>query len=226
MIEASTSEAGSRLDRDFTISLWAEVPRDRAGAAGGLAAKFDPVSRTGFNLSAISSAGGYNGPGDELRVSFGIDAGSEPRWFDRGRPSPTSNYVSNSLTVFDGSLFAATSDAPDEADRGHVYRLLGETAWEDLGRVGREGAHGAGPLIVHRDALYAATWNYDWTRVHDQDLEPCRVYRYDGPGRWEDCGQPGRSRRIFSLASYRGDLLAFGDDSTVHGIAAGRRGSR
>ena len=99
-----SGEAGDRLDRDFTISLRAEVPADRAGAAGGLASKFDPATRTGFNLSAISSAGGYNGPGDELRISFGIDAGSEPRWFDRGRPSPTSNYVSNSLTVFDGSL--------------------------------------------------------------------------------------------------------------------------
>jgi Concanavalin A-like lectin/glucanases superfamily len=215
VVEATPSDADPRLDRDFTISLWAEVPRDRAGAAGGLAAKFDPVSRTGFSLSAISSAGGYNGPGDELRVSFGIDAGGEPRWFDRGRPSPVSNYVSNSLTVFEGSLFAATSDAPEEADRGHVHRHLGETAWEDLGQVGTEGAHGVGPLIVHRDSLYAATWNYDWTRVHDQALEPCRVYRYDGPGRWEDCGQPGRSRRIFSLASFRGDLLAFGDDSGV-----------
>ena len=214
-------EAEHRLDRDFTISLWVEVPADRAGAAGGLAAKFDPVSRTGFNLSAISSAGGYNGPGDELRISFGIDAGAEPRWFDRGRPSPTSNYVSNSLTVFEGALYAATSDAPDEAGRAHVYRHAGETEWEDLGRVGREGAHGVGPLIVHRDALYAATWNYDWTRVHGQDLAPCRVYRYDGPGRWEDCGQPGHSKRIFSLASYRGDLLAFGDDSTVHAHRGG-----
>lgn len=216
-----SGEAGHRLDRDFSISLWMEVPADRAGVAGGLASKYDPATRTGFNLSAISSAGGYNGPGDELRISFGIDAGSEPRWFDRGRPSPVSNYVSNSLTVYEGSLYAATSDAPDEADRGHVYRHLDETAWEDLGRVGREGAHGVGPLIVHRDSLYAATWNYDWTRVHGQDLEPCRVYRYDGPGRWEDCGQPGRSKRLFSLASYRGDLLAIGDDATVHAHRAG-----
>jgi Concanavalin A-like lectin/glucanases superfamily len=206
---------------DFTLSLWLEVPADRAGAAGGLAAKFDSATRTGFNLSAISSAGGYNGPGDELRISFGIDAGSEPRWFDRGRPSPSSNYVSNSLTVYEGSLYAATSDAPEEADRGHVHRHLGETTWEDLGKVGREGAHGVGPLIVHRDALYAATWNYDWTRVHDEDLAPCRVYRHDGPGRWDDCGQPGCSRRLFSLASYRGELLAFGDDATIHAHRGG-----
>ncbi len=205
-----------RLDGDFTISLRLCVPADRAGAAGGLACQFDPATRTGFNLSTISSAGGYNGPSDELRISFGIDAGSDPRWFDRGRPSPTSNYVSNSLTVFAGALHAATSDAPEEADRGHVYRHQGDADWEDLGQVGREGAHGVGPLVVHRGALYAATWNYDWTRVHEEALRPCRVYRYVSPGRWDDCGQPGGSRRIFSLASYRGELLAMGDDATVH----------
>jgi Concanavalin A-like lectin/glucanases superfamily len=211
-----SGDAAALLDRDFTLSLWLEVPVDRAGATGGLVSKFDPATRTGVNLSAVASAGGYNGPGDELRISFGIDAGSEPSWFDRGRPSPTSNYVSNSLTVFEGALHAATSDAPDEGDRGHVYRHLGETEWEDLGQVGSEGAHGVGPLLVHCDRLYAATWNYDWTRVHDQDLEPCRVYRYERPGRWEDCGRPGSSKRLFSLASYRGDLLVFGDDATVH----------
>jgi hypothetical protein len=211
-----SGEADQRLGGDFSVTLVVDVPEDRAGAAGGLAAKFDAATRTGFSLSAISSAGGYNGPGDELRIAFGIDAATEPQWFDRGRPSPTSNYVSNSLAVFDGALHAATSDAPEPADRGHVYRHVGETQWEDLGQVGREGAHGVGPLIVHRDALYAATWNYDWTRVHDEDLAPCRVYRLDAPGRWEDCGQPGSSRRIFSLASFRGDLYAMGDDATVH----------
>ena len=77
-----SGEAAQRLDGDFTVSLSLEVPADRAGAAGGLVSKFDPATRRGFNLSAISSAGGYNGPGDELRISFGIDAGSEPRWFD------------------------------------------------------------------------------------------------------------------------------------------------
>ncbi len=200
---------------EFTVALWVEIPADRAGAAGGLVSKYDPETRTGFNLSAVSSAGGYNGPSDEIRLSFGIDAGSEPRWFDMGSPSPTSNYVSNSLTVFDGAIHAATSDAPRNADRGHVYRHLGETEWQDLGRVGRGNAHGVGPMIVHRDSLYAATWNYDWTRVHHEDLQSCRVYRYDRPGRWEDCGQPGRSKRLFSMASYRGDLYVVGDDSTL-----------
>ncbi len=215
----TTTDAGPKgraLDRDLTISLWIDVPDDRAGIAGGLASQYDPATRTGFSLSTISSAGGYCGPSDELRISFGIDAGTEPQWFDAGRPSPTSNYVSNSLTVFDGALHAATSDAPDAADRGHVFRHLGGTAWQDLGKVATEDASGIGPLVVHRDALYAASWNYDWTRVHEQSLDACHVYRYVAPDRWEDCGQPGHAKRLFSLASYRGDLLAAGDDSTIH----------
>jgi prepilin-type processing-associated H-X9-DG protein len=76
-------------------------------------------------------------------------------------------------------------------------------------------------MVVHRGALFAATWNYDWTRVHSQDLQPCRVYRYDGPGKWEDCGQPGASRRLFSLASFRGDLYVVGADSTIHKYRGG-----
>ena len=203
------------FDREFTIALWIKVPRDRAGMAGGLAAKFDSVTRRGFTLNAISSSGGYCGPGDEVRISFGVDDGSEPTWTDCGRPLASSNYVSNSLTVFDGSLYAATSDAPREPDRGHVYRYLGEREWQDCGKVPREGASGIGPMIVHRDALYAAAWNYDWTRVHQQALEPCHVYRFVDSGRWEDCGQPGKSKRIFGLGSYKGVLYAAGDDFTV-----------
>jgi hypothetical protein len=218
VVEAAPVQAGTQdqLAAEFAVSLWLEVPRHRSGVAGGLASQFDPRTRTGFNLSAISSAGGYCGPSEELRISFGIDAGSEPRWSDFGRPSPTSNYVSNSLTVFEGRVHAATSDAPSPGDRGHVYRHLGGTDWEDLGKVGHDGASGVGPLVVHKDELYAATWNYDWTRVHAQQLGPCHVYRYDRPGRWEDCGPPGDSRRLFSLASWRGELLAAGDDRTIH----------
>jgi hypothetical protein len=203
--------------------MWLQVPPNRAGTAGGLASQFDPASRTGFNLSAISSAGGYSGPSDELRISFGIDAGSEPRWLDFGRPSPASNYVSNSLTVFEGRVHAATSDALDPADRGHVYRHLGDTEWEDLGKVSTDGASGVGPMVVHRDQLYAASWNYDWTRVHEQTLNACHVYRYVRPGHWEACGQPGNSRRLFGIASWRGQLVVAGDDSSIHAHRGGQR---
>jgi hypothetical protein len=218
--------AEGRLESEFTVSLWLEVPRDRSGIAGDLASQFDPATRSGFNLIAISSAGGYCGPSDELRISFGIDAGSEPRWLDFGRPSATSNYVSNSLTVFQGRVHAATSDALEQSDRGHVYRHLGGSEWEDLGKVGSDGASGVGPLVVHRDQLYAATWNYDWTRVQEQAPGACHVYRFERPGRWEDCGQPGESKRLFALASWRGELLVVGDDRTIHAYRGDRMWER
>jgi hypothetical protein len=199
---------------DFSVSLWIDVPKDRAGTAGTLVSAFDPHSRTGFNLSAISSSGGYNGPGDELRISFGIDAGTEPEWIDCGRPAPTSNYVT-SLAVFDGMIHTGSTDGRSEQDFAHVYRHHGGTDWEDTGQVSALGARGVGPLVVHRDALYAATWTYDWTRVTYHALAPCRVYRFDGIDRWVDCGQPGNSKRIFAMASYAGDLYAVGDDFTV-----------
>lgn len=207
---------------DFSVGLWIEVPADRAGAAGGLASKFDPDRRVGFNLSAISSAGGYNGPGDELRISFGIDAGTEPEWVYRGRPSATSNFPT-ALTVFEGALHVATNDAQERRDWAHVFRLVGDTEWEDLGQVSREGAHGIGPMVVHRGSLFAATSSYDWTRVHHEDVAPCRVYRLEAPGRWEDCGQPGDSKRFFSIGSYHGDLYVVGDDFTVQVYRGGQR---
>lgn len=206
---------------DFSVGLWVEVPQDRAGAAGGLVSKFDPKTRLGFNLSAVSSAGGYNGPGDEIRVSFGMDAGKEPIWAYRGRPSPTSNF-STSLTVFDGRLHAGSNDGKEPKDWAHVYRLAGDTEWEDLGQVSKEGSHGIGPMVVHRGSLFVAAWNHDYTRVHHQDLAPCRVYRYVAPNNWEDCGEPGRSKRLFSIASYHGDLYVVGDDWTVQVYRGGQ----
>ena len=213
----TTVDDGPRidLDGDFSLSLWIDVPEHRAGAAGGLAARFDPETRTGFSLSAISSAGGYNGPGDELRISFGLDAGTEPRWVDCGRPSATANHVT-SLTVFEGRLHTGSTDGRTEADFAHVFRHAGGTDWEDLGQVSPNGDHGVGPLVVHRDALYAATCNYDWTRVTYLSHPPCRVFRYEAPGAWVDCGQPGTSKRLFAMASFAGDLYVVGDDFTVH----------
>ena len=171
---ATVDQADLRLDGDFSISFWLDVPNERAGAAGVLVSRFDPRTGTGFTVSAISSSGGYNGPGDELRISFGLDAGTEPQWIDCGRPSATSNYLT-SLAVFHGMLYTGSTDGRSESDFAHVYRHRGGTDWEDTGQVSSLGARGVGPLVVHRDALYAATWTYDWTRVTYHALAPCRV---------------------------------------------------
>jgi len=197
---------------DFSVSAWIRADDAATDITGDVIGKWDSATRKGFTLCVKGSSGGYNSHGSERNVHFGIDDAELGEWEDCGRPNPTSNYVSNSLTVFDGSLYAATSDAATEADWCHVYRYAGGQDWEDCGRVGNLRTRGVGPLVVHDSQLYAATWSYDWVRVHKQELDCCRVYRYAGGQDWQDCGQPGECRRLFGIASFGGRLYVVGDD--------------
>lgn len=208
---------------DFTLCAWVWTAPDTDDVLGDILTQYEPVRRRGFNLSLKASAGGYNSHGDDRHVFFGIDDARVSPWEDCGRPSPTSNYISNSLTVFNGDLYAAITDAVKEEDWSHVFRYRGGQTWEDYGRVGTLKVRGVGPMIVHRGHLYAATWNYDWTRVgvvqpgrpaYEADF--CRVYRYAGGTRWDDCGQPGRCRRLFGLASFRGHLYVTAEDGRCY----------
>ncbi len=198
--------------RDFSVSAWVYTEQNLEDVIGDVLCKYDASRRKGFNLSIKSSSGGYNSHGNDKHVYFGIDNGRASDWEDCGRPSATSNYVSNSLTVFDGHLYAGTTDGDKEEDWCHVYRYAGGTNWDDCGRVGKLRTRGVGPMVVHDGKLYAATWSYDWTRVETDRLDSCRVYQYQGGQDWKDCGQPGQCRRLFGMASFRGGLYVVGDD--------------
>ena len=213
---------------DFTISAWVSTDKHFDDVLGDVLSQYDPKKRKGVNLYLRASAGGYNSQGDDRHVYFGIDNARLGPWEDCGRPSPTSNYVSNSMTVFDGSLYVGITDAEKKEDWAHVFRYKGRTEWEDCGRVTDLEAHGAGPMIVHQGSLYVATWNYDWTRVAGPpgtqpvyDVNFCRVYRYAGGKQWIDCGQPGKNKRLFGIASYRGSLYVVGDDQACHRYRGG-----
>jgi hypothetical protein len=188
---------------------------------GDVFSQYDPARRRGLTLSIHASSGGYNSQGNDRHVTFGIDNDRTSDWQDCGRPNPDSSYVSNSLTVFDGQLYAGTTDATREEDWCHVYRYGGGDRWEDCGRVGRLRTRGVGPMVVHDGALYAATWSYDWTRVHVEPLDFCRVYRYAGARDWKDCGQPGHCRRLFAIATFKGRLYVVGDDNRCHAHEGG-----
>src|SRR5262249_14434362 len=100
---------GLRLGRgDFTFSAWVHTDRIVDDRLGDVLSWYDPALRRGVTLNLYSSAGGYQSTGDDRHVGFGIDNDRLGEWQDCGRPNPTSNYVSNSLTVFDGHLYAAT----------------------------------------------------------------------------------------------------------------------
>ena len=171
---------------------------------------YDPALRRGITLSINSSAGGYQSQGTDRHVHFGIDNAHRLDWQDCGHPNPSSNYVSNSLTVYKGKLYAATAGGKDEKDWRHVYRYEGGQKWIDCGQVGDGKVEGVGPLIVHNGDLYAVTTTIDWTRVTHGGYDPGRVYRYLGGTQWEDCGQPSENRTLNCIASYKGKLYVGG----------------
>src|SRR5690606_1732930 len=199
---------------DFTLSVWVNIPEQLDDVVGDVLELYDPDKRRGITLSISASAGGYQSQGDDHHVHFGIDNAKTTEWQDCGRPNPKSNYVANSLTVFDGHLYAATVGGEDPADWAHVYRYEGDGKWTDCGRVGDGRTPGVVPLIVHKGDLYAVTCTYDWTRVYSPDYGPGRVYRYAGGPNGEDCGQPGDDRTFNCIASYRGKLFVGGAPKT------------
>jgi hypothetical protein len=201
-VEVPPSDSLRMGTGDFAICAWLHTEEQLDDIVGDVIEMYDPALRRGITLSINSSAGGYQSQGADRHIHFGIDNAHSSDWRDCGRPNPASNYVSNSLTVFQGKLYAATCDAQDEADWCHVYRYEGDQKWIDCGRVGNGKTTGVVPLIVHDGDLYAATTTYDWTRV--------QVYRYMGGTQWEDCGQPSDNRTLNSMASYKGELYVGG----------------
>lgn len=195
---------------DFTLAAWVWTHKDPDDVVGDVADKYDPDHRRGVTLAIGSSSGGYQGPGSDRQVHFGIDNARMGPWLDCGRPNPTSNYVSNSLTVFDGCLYAATCDGRSEADWCHVYRYQGGQSWVDCGRVGNGRTAGVMSLLVHDGSLYAVTTTYDWTRVQTGGYDPGRLYRYAGETRWEDCGEVGGNRTNNCAVSFRGRVYVGG----------------
>jgi hypothetical protein len=199
---------------DFAICGWFYTDERLDDIVGDVIDMYDPALRRGITLAINSSAGGYQAPGTDRQIHFGIDNARHSDWEDCGYPSPSSNYVSNSLTVYKGKLYAATSGGTDEKDWRHVYRYEGGQKWFDCGQVGEGKIEGVGPLIVHNGDLYAVTTTIDWTRV-DDTYDAGRVYRYLGGSQWKDCGQPcADTRTLNCVASYRGKLYVGGGANT------------
>ncbi len=74
-----------------------------------------------------------------------------------------------------------------------------EPTFRDEGRPGQS-LYGFS-ICVHDDHLYVGTCEPDAGTAG-------RVYRYDGPGKWFDCGHPDASNSVSSMAVYKGRLYA------------------
>jgi len=213
-VEIPNSESLKLGAGDFAACAWVYTEQQLDDIVGDVLDMYDPASRRGITLSINSSAGGFQSQGTDRHVYFGIDNARTSDWQDCGRPSEASNYVSESMTVYKGKLYAATTGGANEKDWRHVYRYDGGKIWADCGQVGDGRTDGVGPLIVHNGQLYAATWIVDWTRVKNGDPAPGRVYRYLGDAQWQDCGQPSDNPTLNCIASFQGNLYVGGGPET------------
>jgi hypothetical protein len=213
-IEVPTSDSLKLGTGNFTISARIYTEKQLNDIVGDILDMYDPMARRGITLSINSSTGSFQSQGTDRHVYFGIDNAQTSDWQDCGRPSAASNYVSESMVVYKGKLYAGTTGGKDESDWRHVYRYDGGQRWIDCGQVGSSNAQGVGPLLVHNGNLYAVTWTVDWTRVREGGYDPGRVYRYLGGTQWEDCGQPSDSRTLNCVASYKGKLYVGGGPET------------
>jgi hypothetical protein len=202
------SSPGLSLGRgDFTLAVWAHTDEAPDDVAGDLVTKFDPAARRGLNWCIKSGAGTVNSQANDRNVQLGIDSGTEPVWSDRGRPG-NAVYVM-AMAVHDGALFVGTCEAGAD-ESGHVYRYDGGTRWVDCGSPDRSNA--VTSLAAFGGKLYAGTGRY---RLAGSALPAStnanpggKVARYDGDGRWTDCGRLPETEAVGGMVVYRGALYA------------------
>ena len=154
-VEVPASPALDLGKGDFTLAVWAHTEESLDDVLGDLVSKYDPAARRGLNWCIKSGAGMTNSQANDRNVHFGIDAGTEPVWSDRGRPG-NAVYVM-AMAVHDGKLFVGTCEAgPGEA--GHVYRYDGGSRWVDCGSPDR--CNAVTSLAAFGGKLYAGTGRY------------------------------------------------------------------
>ncbi len=193
---------------DFTLAAWIHTEKELDDVLGDVLSWYDPATANGFTLGLMNYAGVTSAQSNWRNVFFGIDAGQlSPAWIDCGRPG--NNHHVKSLVVFDGDLYASTWE-PEAGDAGHVYRYAGENRWIDCGAPSP--ANSVTGLAVYQGRLYAGSELYSGAgsslAVSPNENHGGHVYRYEGRGRWTNCGKVSDVRSISGLAVYRGELYA------------------
>jgi hypothetical protein len=194
---------------DFSLAVWVHTEDDLDDVVGDLVSQYDPISRRGLNWCIKSGAGMTNSQANDRNIHFGIDAGTgtDPVWTDCGRPGNAIFIMA--MAVHDGSLFVGTCEAgPGEA--GHVYRYEGGSRWADCGSPDR--CNAVTSLASYRGKLYAGTGRY---RLAGSSLPESsnpnlggKIARYDGDGKWTDCGRLPEVEAVGGMVVFRGALYA------------------
>ena len=207
-LEVPAEKAPKLGSKPFTITAWIHTDEDLDDVLGDVMSRYDPKTRTGFNLGLMNYAGVTCAQSNWRNVFFGIDAAQGgDKWIDRGRPG--NNQYIKSLVVYDGDLYAATWE-PGENQRGHVYRFADGQKWVDCGSP--DPANAMTGMAVYKGKLYVGSETYDGggssLPLSPNKHHGGRVYRYEGGTKWTDCGKVADVRSISGLAVFDGKLYA------------------
>lgn len=207
-LEIPAGQVPALGSRPFSISVEVKTEAELDDALGDILSWYDPGTRNGFNFGLLNYSGVTSSQSNWRNVFFGIDAAQGgDTWVDCGRPG--NNWMINSLTVFDGDLYAATWE-PGENERGHVYRYAGSQKWVDCGAPSP--ANGLKGLAVFNGHLYVGSELYDGggssLPLSGNKSHGGNVYRYEGGTEWTDCGKIADVRSISGLTVYQGKLYA------------------
>ncbi len=192
---------------DFTLALWIHTAETLDDDLGDLVTLYDAEKRVGINLTLRNNTGVTSCQPNARQLQFGIDAGSEPKWTDEGRPGNA--VLAFALAVHDGKLYAGTA-ANGREDVGRVYRYDGTGRWTDCGAPDKCNAISA--LAVFNGRLYAASSKYRFGGSSLAESENAnlggKVYRYEADGRWTEIGRLPGTEAIGGLVVYKGRLYA------------------
>jgi hypothetical protein len=207
IIEVANGNSLKFGEEDFTLAVWVHTEQNLDDAIGDILSKFDAQERRGFNWCIKNGAGTVGSQSNFRNVQFGIDAGSEPKWTDCGRPG--TNVFPMALATHDGKLFVGVCE-PGKNDAGRVYQYGGGKDWIDCGSP--DGSNAVTNLISHGGKLYAGTGNYRLRGSllpESENTQPGgRVFCYEGDDKWTDCGRVGDVAALGGLVTYKGELYA------------------
>jgi hypothetical protein len=193
--------------RDFRIGLEFRIPKDVAHDLGDMLSLWDGERRVGFHLGLRNNTGCTSSQPNWRHLEFGIDAGTEPKFQDEGRPGES--MLGFALCVHEGELYVATCE-PGRDQAGKVYRYDGLEKWIDLGRL--DGANSVSALANFNGHLYAGTGKYrlggSALPNSENEARGGRVYRFEGPGKWKVVGDLSPTEAVAALVNFRGRLYA------------------
>lgn len=192
---------------EFSISVWVRASDSGDDSLGDIISHRDPKTQRGFSLGWLSN-NVTTSQANHGQLYFAIHNGdSTPTWKDRGRPGQA--ILPFALCTHESEFFAGTCEAGAN-ERGHVYRYLGNEAWDDEGAL--DASNSVTNFASHEGKLYAGTSKYRLAGSALVESENTnlggKVYRRDAPGRWTLCGQLPGVEAIGGLIEFRGKLYA------------------